>query len=88
MNMAYEHPEHYMQIALQQAALAALANEVPIGAVAVCVQTGQVLAQAHNQTITLHDPTAHAEMLAIRQVCAQAKAQRVPDIDVYITLEP
>lgn len=88
MAMITHPPEHYMRIALQQAQAAALAGEVPIGAVAVCVQTGAVLAQAHNQTITLHDPTAHAEVLAIRQVCGQAQAQRVPEIDVYVTLEP
>ncbi len=78
----------YMQQALQQAALAYAADEVPIGAVIVHVDTGEVVASAYNQTIQLHDPTAHAEISAIRQVCQSVGAQRIPEYDLYVTLEP
>lgn len=78
----------YMRMALAQAERAFAADEVPIGAVLVDIHTGAVVAESFNQTITLSDPTAHAEILAIRAVCAQAHAQRIPDYDLYVTLEP
>ena len=77
-----------MSIALEEASKAAAIDEVPIGAVIVHSVTGEIAARAHNRTITLSDPTAHAEILAIRDVCAQAGAQRIPEYDLYVTLEP
>jgi tRNA(adenine34) deaminase len=78
----------YMRLALAQAERAFLADEVPIGAVMVDYQTGKVVAESFNRTIALSDPTAHAEILAIRAVCANEQAQRIPAYDLYVTLEP
>jgi tRNA(adenine34) deaminase len=80
--------ETWMRLALEQARLAAQSNEVPIGAVIVDTQTQQVIAKAHNLTITYCDPTAHAEVLAIRDACTTYGAQRIPEYDLYVTLEP
>jgi tRNA(Arg) A34 adenosine deaminase TadA len=62
-------------------------GEVPIGAVVVDGE-GQVIAAARNRTEEDADPTAHAEMLAIRKACANLGAPRLPDCDLYVTLEP
>lgn len=78
----------FMMLALDQARLAQQHDEVPIGAVLVDPKSGKVVASAFNQTIAQSDPTAHAEILAIRQLCAQVKAQRIPEYDLYVTLEP
>lgn len=80
--------EEFMRLALDEAQKAAERDEVPIGAVLVHTQTGAVAAQTSNRTIELKDPTAHAEILAIRSVCEQEGAQRIPDYDLYVTLEP
>lgn len=77
-----------MRLALAQAQLAAAQDEVPIGAVLVHAESRQVVACAYNRTIALSDPTAHAEVLAIRAACQTAGAQRIPDHDLYVTLEP
>lgn len=79
---------NYMQAALAQAKLAAQEDEVPIGAVLVDVASGAIVAEAFNRTITLSDPTAHAEILAIREVCQRVGVQRIPEYDLYVTLEP
>ncbi len=76
-----------MNIALKQARLAAERGEVPVGAVIVAPD-GQVVAEAGNQTRELNDPTAHAEILALRIACAQVASERLPDHDLYVTLEP
>lgn len=76
----------HMNTALAQAKLAASRGEVPVGA--VIVQGGQVIAQAGNRTRELHDPTAHAEMLAIRAACAALGQERLTGCDLYVTLEP
>ncbi len=76
----------YMNIALDEARLAATRGEVPVGA--VIVMDGQVIAQAGNRTRELHDPTAHAEMLAIRAACAALGQERLTGCDLYVTLEP
>ncbi len=76
----------FMELALEQALAASFVNEVPVGA--VIVRQGSIIAQAHNQTETLNDPTAHAEILAIRQACALLKSPRLPGCDLYVTLEP
>jgi tRNA(Arg) A34 adenosine deaminase TadA len=76
-----------MQIALQEAQSAADRGEVPVGAVVVSAG-GQVLAQAGNRTRELHDPTAHAEILALRAACAALGSERLTGADLYVTLEP
>lgn len=76
-----------MDRALQQARLAAERGEVPIGAVIVG-QDGVVLAESGNQTEADHDPTAHAEMLAIRAAASRLGATRLVDCDIHVTLEP
>ncbi|MGQ9366976.1 nucleoside deaminase [Azospirillum sp. ST 5-10] len=78
----------YMALALAEAQAAAARGEVPVGAVLVEPASGRVLARAGNRTEALNDPTAHAEVLAIRAACAAAGAPRLPGIDLYVTLEP
>jgi len=77
----------YMQAALAEAAAAGARGEVPVGAVVVD-PGGQVVAQAGNRTRELNDPTAHAEVLAIRAACAAAGSERLPGHALYVTLEP
>ncbi len=77
-----------MPIALQQAEQAAHSGEVPVGAVLVHGLTGEVIAAAHNLTKTLPDPTAHAEMLVLREGAQRLGAARLVDCDLYVTLEP
>jgi tRNA(adenine34) deaminase len=81
-----ELDRQFMQQALEQAGLAALAGEVPVGA--VIVRNGEVIARAFNKPITNHDPSAHAEMLALRQAALSAENYRLPDTTMYVTLEP
>ena len=76
-----------MARALALAEAAAARGEVPIGAVIVDAQ-GQVLATAGNRTEELSDPTAHAEIEAIRQACTRRGEPRLPDCSIYVTLEP
>jgi tRNA(Arg) A34 adenosine deaminase TadA len=78
----------YMALALTEARAAAERGEVPVGAVLVEGATGMVLASAGNRTEELNDPTAHAEILAIRHACARRGEPRLPDCDLYVTLEP
>ena len=76
----------YMEIALEEARAAAARGEVPVGA--VVVQGGAIVARAGNRTRELADPTAHAEMLAIREACAVLAVERLADADLIVTLEP
>lgn len=76
----------FMPLALQQARAAAQAGEVPVGA--VITRAGQVIAVARNQMRGLCDPTAHAEVLAIRAACAALGQERLSDCDLWVTLEP
>ena len=76
-----------MDQALDLARQAALLGEVPVGAVIVSAD-GRILAKAHNRTIVDHDPTAHAEILAIRAACNALGNERLVDCDLYVTLEP
>ena len=76
-----------MQRALEQASAAALTGEVPVGAL-VTDSAGQVLAEAGNACIRNHDPSAHAEMLAIRAAAALMGNYRLPGCRLYVTLEP
>jgi tRNA(adenine34) deaminase len=78
--------EHFMQLALAQAALAAQAGEVPVGAVVVC--NGEVIATGRNAPIEGHDPTAHAEIIALRSAAQVLGNYRLPDCELYVTLEP
>jgi tRNA(adenine34) deaminase len=79
-------PGSFMDQAFAEAEAAAARGEVPIGA--VIVRVGEVVAAAGNRTRELNDPTAHAEMLAIREACGVASSERLPDADLYVTLEP
>ena len=76
-----------MQTALDEARAAAARGEVPVGAV-VTGPDGRILAQAGNRMRELNDPTAHAEMLAIRAACAATGSERLTGCDLYVTLEP
>jgi tRNA(adenine34) deaminase len=78
---------HHMEMALEEAQAAAAADEVPVGAVIVSLQQG-VIARAHNQREQLHDPTAHAEMIAITQAAQALRSWRLDDCLLYVTLEP
>ncbi len=86
MNEAAEAPFDPMGEAFAQARAAGARGEVPIGA--ALVRDGRLLAAAGNRTIELSDPTAHAEILAIRAACAAEGSQRLPGCDLYVTLEP
>ena len=76
-----------MDLAFAEAEAAAARGEVPIGAVIVDGR-GQVIAAAGNRTLELKDPTAHAEILAIRAACARLGSERLPGCALYVTLEP
>ena len=76
-----------MDVALEEARAAGARGEVPVGAVIVDAD-GEVVAQAGNRTRELSDPTAHAEVLAIRAACAAAGSERLPGHALYVTLEP
>jgi tRNA(adenine34) deaminase len=75
-----------MEIALEEARTAAARGEVPVGCVVVC--EAQVVARAGNRTIADKDPTAHAELLAIRAAASALGSERLTDCDLYVTLEP
>ena len=76
-----------MELAFQEAELAAERGEVPVGAV-ITGAGGALIAAAGNRTIELSDPTAHAEVLAIRKACSVLQSSRLVDCDIYVTLEP
>jgi tRNA(adenine34) deaminase len=75
-----------LQAALRLARAAAVREEIPVGA--VIIRDGDVLAEAHNETIERHDPTAHAELLAVQRALRAARTDRLPDATLYVTLEP
>lgn len=76
----------FMELALDEARAAASRGEVPIGA--VLVAGGAVIARAGNRTRELNDPTAHAEMLVLREGASRLAAERLLEADIYVTLEP
>ncbi|MGJ5178750.1 nucleoside deaminase [Bradyrhizobium oligotrophicum] len=76
----------FMDLALEVAESAAISGEVPIGC--VVVREHQVIATASNRTLTDRDPTAHAEILALRQAARVIGSERLVDCDLYVTLEP
>jgi len=77
----------FMETALHEARAAGARGEVPVGAVIVS-ESGTIVAQAGNRTQELNDPTAHAELSALRAACAAAGSERLPGHDLYVTLEP
>ena len=77
----------YMNVALEEAAKAFERGEVPIGAVIV-ENSGNIVARAGNETRARLDPSAHAEVLAIREACTVLKTERLVNCDMYVTLEP
>ena len=78
--------EHGMRLALDQAHNALLVGEVPVGA--VILREGQVIATGYNRPITTHDPTAHAEIVALRHAAQLLENYRLPECELYVTLEP
>ncbi|MFO1210070.1 MAG: nucleoside deaminase [Amaricoccus sp.] len=78
----------HMDIALAEARAAFARAETPVGAVIVDPARDRIVARAGNRTRELNDPTAHAEMLAIRAACAELGTERLAGLDIYVTLEP
>ena len=78
--------EHFMKEAFKEALIAFEKNEIPVGAVVVC--KNKIIARAHNQTETLNDVTAHAEMIAVTSAANYLGSKYLPECDLYITLEP
>lgn len=78
---------YYMDMAIEEAKKAGQKGEVPIGCVIVA-ETGEVISAAHNLTISLSDPTAHAEILAIRKASKELNNYRLPGMSLYATIEP
>ncbi len=78
----------YMQLAMEQAELAATREEVPVGAIIVDRDSGDILACAGNRVEELADPTAHAELLAIREAGRRRGRPRLVGCDLYVSLEP
>jgi tRNA(Arg) A34 adenosine deaminase TadA len=83
-----DHDQANMRIALQEAQAAADAGEAPIGAVVVDPASGEVVARAHNAPIARHDPSAHAEILALRQAAERLGNYRLTGLTLVVTLEP
>jgi tRNA(adenine34) deaminase len=79
-------PPSFMQMALDEARAAQARGEVPVGC--VIVRDNAVIARAGNRTLADRDPTAHAELLAIRAACEALGTERLTDCDLYVTLEP
>ncbi len=76
----------FMKIALEEAQLAIAEGEMPVGA--VVVKNGEIIATGHNERNEKHDPTLHAEIVAIRKACELLSDWRLTDCDLYVTLEP
>ncbi len=76
----------FMDMALEEARAAAVRGEVPVGC--VIVRSGKVIGRAGNRTLTDRDPTAHAELVAIREAAMALGSERLEDCDLYVTLEP
>lgn len=81
-----ETDEYFMRRALREAEKAAKNGEVPIGAVVVA--GGKIIGRGHNEPIRRNDPTAHAEMIALRNACRKVGNYRLQNCDLYVTLEP
>ncbi len=85
-NTAQPSDQYFMQRALELAQQAEQIDEIPVGAVVVC--DGHIIGEGYNQSITRNDPSAHAEMLAIRQAGEHKRNYRLTDCTLYVTLEP
>ena len=88
LHLSAMNETHFMQLALQEATAAASRGEVPVGAVIVEVSDSRILARTGNQVVELSDPTAHAEILAIRAAGFYRGEPRLQNCDLYVTLEP
>jgi tRNA(adenine34) deaminase len=84
--MSVELDEKFMREALREAGYAADEDEVPVGAVVVC--RGRIIGRGHNMTESLHDPTAHAEMIAITAATEAMGGKYLNDCTIYVTVEP
>jgi len=84
--MTLQTARQYAALALDLARKAAELGEVPVGA--IVVRKGKVIGRGHNQPRALHDPTAHAEIMAIREACATLASDRLTGCDLWVTLEP
>ena len=80
--------ERWMALALAQANFAKDKNEVPVGAILVDCDSMQVVAEAHNESISTNDPTAHAEIVVLRKAAAIRQNYRLPRTAIYVTIEP
>lgn len=85
--MSLRDPEYYMEIALTQARHALDLGEIPVGAVVVNGE-GAIVGAGCNETLSSHDPSAHAEMVALRKAALALENYRLPDLSMYVTLEP
>jgi tRNA(adenine34) deaminase len=83
-----DHDERFMRMALDQAQAAADAGEVPVGAILVDPASGEVIAAGANGPIAAHDPTAHAEIVAMRRAATALGNYRLTGLTLYVTLEP
>jgi tRNA(adenine34) deaminase len=81
-----DRDEYYLQEALKDAKKAMEAGEVPVGA--VLVEGEKIIARGYNKPLSSDDPTAHAEIVAIREACRIKRNYRLPDCELYVTLEP
>ncbi len=88
MTDKHQSNQSFMQLALSQAQLAASRGEVPVGAVMVDSVSGEIISVSHNLTESDNDPTAHAEMLVIREAARRLGSPRLSSCDLYVTLEP
>jgi tRNA(adenine34) deaminase len=86
MTRVFPRDEHFMRVALREAAAAAEHDDVPVGA--VVVRDGEIVGAAHNERELRGDPTAHAEVLALRAAAVTLGGWRLPGTVVYVTLEP
>jgi tRNA(adenine34) deaminase len=84
--MSFEQDQYWMQLALNLADKAEAQGEIPVGA--ILVREGQVVGQGWNQSITLNDPSAHAEMMAVRAAGTNIQNYRLVNTTLYVTLEP
>ena len=78
----------YMQKALEEASCGAAKNEIPVGAIIVENNTGNIIATGHNKTMSNFDPCAHAEILVIQQACSVLKSNYLTNHSLYVTMEP
>jgi tRNA(adenine34) deaminase len=76
----------FMKVALDEAAMAAERDEIPVGA--VIVRNGKVIGRGHNRSVIASDPTAHAEIVTLREAAAMEKNYRLPGAEIFVTLEP